>query len=112
MTNRILLVEDEPDIRKTLKYNFSRESCDVITAGSISEAENLSSNHQVDLIILDLMLPDGSGLDFCRAIKSDKERKHGPLVKTKDSTLINTTKLSKKACFNKIKSMMDKKLKY
>ncbi len=42
--------------------------------------------------------------------KSDKERKHGPLVKTKDSTLINTTKLSKKACFKKIKSIMDKKL--
>lgn len=80
MTNRILLVEDEPDIRKTLKYNFSRESYDVITAGSISEAENLSSSHQVDLIILDLMLPDGSGLDFCRAIKSDKEKKSIPVI--------------------------------
>ncbi len=42
--------------------------------------------------------------------KSDKERKYGPLRKTKDSILINTTKLSKKACFKKIKSIMDKKL--
>ena len=42
--------------------------------------------------------------------KSDKERKFGPLKKTKDSILINTTKLSKKACFKKIKSIMDKKL--
>ena len=42
--------------------------------------------------------------------KSDKERKHGPLKKTKDSILINTTKLSKKACFKMIKSIMDKKL--
>ena len=42
--------------------------------------------------------------------KSDKERKYGPLKKTKDSILINTTKLSKKACFKKIKSIMDKKL--
>ena len=42
--------------------------------------------------------------------KSDKERKHGPLKKTKDSILINTTKLSKKACFKKIKVIMDKKL--
>ena len=42
--------------------------------------------------------------------KSDKEREHGPLKKTKDSILINTTKLSKKACFKKIKSIMDKKL--
>ncbi len=44
--------------------------------------------------------------------KSDKERKYGPLKKTKDSILINTTKLSKKACFKKIKSIMDKKIYY
>ena len=43
--------------------------------------------------------------------KSDKERKFSPLKKTKDSILINTTKLSKKACFNKIKAIMDRKLK-
>mgnify|MGYP001195122217 CR=1 FL=1 len=43
--------------------------------------------------------------------KSDRERKHGPLKKTKDSILINTTKLSKKACFMKIKDIMDRKLK-
>ena len=42
--------------------------------------------------------------------KSDKERKYSPLKKTKDSILINTTKLSKKACFNKIKVIMDRKL--
>ena len=42
--------------------------------------------------------------------KLDKERKYGPLKKTKDSILINTTKLSKKACFKKIKAIMDKKL--
>ena len=42
--------------------------------------------------------------------KSDRKRKHGALKKTKDSTLINTTKLSKKACFRKIKAIMDRKL--
>ena len=43
--------------------------------------------------------------------KSDKKRKHSPLKKTKDSILINTTKLSKKASFKKIKAIMDRKLK-
>ena len=43
--------------------------------------------------------------------KSDRERKYGPLKKTKDSILINTTKLSKKASFMKIKGIMDRKLK-
>ncbi len=42
--------------------------------------------------------------------KLDRNRKYGPLKKTKDSILINTTKLSKKACFNKIKAIMDRKL--
>ena len=40
----------------------------------------------------------------------DKNRRHSPLKKTQDSILINTTKLSKKACFKKIKAIMDKKL--
>ena len=43
--------------------------------------------------------------------KLDRTRKYGPLKKTKDSILINTTKLSKKACFKKIKVIMDRKLK-
>ncbi len=42
--------------------------------------------------------------------KSDKNRKYGPLKKTKDSILINTTKLSRKRCFEKIKAIMNRKL--
>ena len=42
--------------------------------------------------------------------KSDRERKFSPLKKTKDSILINTSKLSKKACFMKIKCIMDRKI--
>ena len=42
--------------------------------------------------------------------KSDYERKYSPLKRTKDQVLINSSKLSKKACFLKIKRIMDKKL--
>ena len=42
--------------------------------------------------------------------KSDRNRKYSPLKKTKDSILINTTKLSRKRCFEKIKAIMDRKL--
>ena len=42
--------------------------------------------------------------------KSDRQRKYGPLKKTKDSILINTTKLSRKRCFEKIKTIIDRKL--
>jgi cytidylate kinase len=53
--------------------------------------------------------------DVLKSIKtrdySDKQRKYGPLLKTKDSILINTTKLSKTTCFKKIKQIIDRKLK-
>ncbi len=42
--------------------------------------------------------------------KSDRQRKHGPLKKTKDSILLNSTKLSRRQCFLKIKAIMDRKL--
>ena len=44
--------------------------------------------------------------------KSDYNRKYSPLKKTKDSILINTTNLTKTACFLKIKKIMDNKLKF
>ena len=53
-------------------------------------------------------------LDVEKSLKKrdylDKNREHSPLKKTKDSILINTSKLSKKACFKKIREVMDKKL--
>ena len=53
-------------------------------------------------------------LDVEKSLKKrdnlDKNRKYSPLKKTKDSILINTSKLSKKACFKKIKTIMDIKL--
>ena len=59
----------------------------------------------------------GKNISYNEVLKSlrnrdnlDKNRKHSPLKKTKDSILINTTKLSKKSCFNKIKIIMDNKL--
>ena len=64
------------------------------------ELKNLNKNITLDFVFKSLKNRD----------KSDRERKHGPLKKTKDSILINTTKLSKKACFMKIKSIMDRKL--
>jgi two-component system phosphate regulon response regulator PhoB len=80
MAIKILIVEDEPDIRKTLQYNLAKESYDVATAGSISEAKSLTNENQPHLIILDLMLPDGSGLDFCRDIKSTENTKNIPVI--------------------------------
>ena len=76
MASRILIIEDEPDIRKTIDYNLSKESYEVFQAASIAEGEQAIQQHKPDLVILDLMLPDGSGLTLCRDIKSDPATKN------------------------------------
>jgi two-component system phosphate regulon response regulator PhoB len=77
---RILIIEDEPDIRKTIEYNFVKEGFKVSVAGSLAEGKKLFLAETVNLIILDLMLPDGSGLDFCREIKSNPSSSSTPIV--------------------------------
>jgi two-component system phosphate regulon response regulator PhoB len=80
MPTKILLIEDEPDIRKTLEYNISREGYDVISASSLKEARDHLYSTSFSLVLLDLMLPDGSGLDLCREVKSDSEKMHIPII--------------------------------
>ncbi|RPG36491.1 MAG: response regulator, partial [Gammaproteobacteria bacterium TMED225] len=55
----ILVIEDEPDIRKNLEYNLSRENYTVTSVSSLSEAESVVNLNKFSLILLDLMLPDG-----------------------------------------------------
>ena len=80
MTSRVLIIEDEPDIRKTIDYNLSKESYEVIQAASIEEGEKAIASNKIDVIILDLMLPDGSGLTLCRDIKSESSTKNIPVI--------------------------------
>ena len=80
MSQKILIIEDEPDIRETLVYNLSREGYDILSASSLLEARSQIESNTSSLILLDLMLPDGSGLDLCREIKSDKEKSSVPII--------------------------------
>ena len=80
MSLKILIIEDEPDIRKNLEYNLSREGYSVLTAASIAEAEQLIYSNNLSLILLDLMLPDGSGLDLCKKMKSDPDMQNLPII--------------------------------
>jgi two-component system phosphate regulon response regulator PhoB len=80
MSHKILIIEDEPDIRKTLEYNISREGYKVVCASSLSKGKEHINSSDFSLILLDLMLPDGSGLDLCREIKSDKDKSSTPII--------------------------------
>ena len=81
MSNNILVIEDEPDILKNLEYNLSREGFKVSSAASLYDAEHkLQNNNDFSLILLDLMLPDGSGLDLCKKIKGNPETESIPII--------------------------------
>jgi two-component system, OmpR family, response regulator RegX3 len=67
----ILLVEDEPAIAEPLAESLTREGFDLEVAQTAAEALEAVTRVRPDLILLDLMLPDGSGYDVCRAVRRD-----------------------------------------
>ncbi len=67
MMTSVLVVEDEPAIAESLTYSLRREGYGVVSAGTLSEAEDKIAG--ADLVILDLMLPDGSGFDLLATLR-------------------------------------------
>ena len=80
MSQKIYIVEDEPDIRETLKYNFSNEGFKVFTAPDGEEALSNIKRVLPDVLILDLMLPGLSGLDVCKSIRADDDIKDMSII--------------------------------
>jgi len=70
MAHKIYIVEDEPDLRDALAYNFENEGFKVKTFADGESSLELINTNKPDLIILDIMLPGMSGLDVCREIRS------------------------------------------
>ena len=77
---KILVVEDEEDIRELLRYNLSKEGYQITSAVSGEEALKNAKMLQPDLMILDLMLPGVDGLEVCRRLKRDSRTQHLPMV--------------------------------
>ena len=77
---KILVVDDEEDILELLRFNLSREGCQVSCASSGEEALRLVRTELPDLVVLDLMLPGIDGLEVTRRLKSDPNTKHLPIV--------------------------------
>ena len=80
MSVKILIIEDEPDIRRNLEYNLGREGFNASSVATLDGAYEKINSKKFDLILLDLMLPDGSGLDLCKKIKSNSETEATPVV--------------------------------
>jgi DNA-binding response OmpR family regulator len=77
---RILVVEDEPDILELLQVHLEQSGFKVIGAESGSEALEALRKARPDLVILDLMLPDLSGTEILRVIREERETKGLPVL--------------------------------
>jgi two-component system response regulator RegX3 len=69
----VLVVEDEESYQEALKVGLTVEGFVVVSATNLSEARELIETTKPDVILLDVMLPDGSGLDLCREICETKK---------------------------------------
>lgn len=69
---KILIVDDEPDIVWSVRYTLNDEGYEVLTAGCGADALRLAHHFQPDLVILDMVLPDGDGTQVCHALRRDQ----------------------------------------
>ena len=67
---RLLVVEDEPSIRELLAGSLRYAGFEVAAAGTAADALRLAAVHRPDLVVLDVMLPDGDGFDVLRRLRA------------------------------------------
>ncbi|HXV64364.1 MAG TPA: response regulator transcription factor [Vicinamibacteria bacterium] len=77
---RILVIEDDPDIVELLRYNLEKEDFEVSSAGDGKSGLELLRQGNADLLILDLMLPQLSGLEVCKEIRKDDRLDTLPVI--------------------------------
>jgi two-component system phosphate regulon response regulator PhoB len=77
---RVLVIEDEADIQQVLGYNLRQAGHEVLLADRGEDGMRLAYEQKPELILLDLMLPDLSGTEICRALKRDPRTKDVPVV--------------------------------
>ena len=77
MAKRILLVDDEPTMLKGLKYSLEQDGYEILTAQDGEEALSVFSENDVDLVLLDVMLPKMDGIQVCQRIR---EQSNVPII--------------------------------
>ena len=80
MKSHILIVEDEPPLIEVVRYNLEKEGYQVSVAEDGKRALNKVRESIPDLIILDWMLPELSGIEVCRQLREDPDSKDIPVI--------------------------------
>ena len=77
---KVLVADDEPDIVEILSYNLMRENFEVFKAYNGYEAVSFAMKNHPDLIIMDIRMPEFSGIEACRLIKKNSGLKDIPIL--------------------------------
>jgi DNA-binding response OmpR family regulator len=80
MPKRILVVDDDENIRSLERTILEQQGFDVTTAAGGDEALKLLANGSFDLLLLDVMMPDRDGFEVCRQVKQDARTREIPVV--------------------------------
>jgi len=80
MMPRILLIEDDPDIRNVLKWHLIKNEFQVICAENVSLSLHRATEFQPDLIILDTNMPGIDGFQFAECLRRDSNCAHIPIL--------------------------------
>ena len=105
----ILIVDDEEDIIDLLKYNLELEGYRTIAASNGVEGIETARREMPDLIILDIMMPEMSGIDVCRKLRQDAYLRHTPILmltaRTEEETQVEGLDVGADIYFSKPVSM-------
>jgi len=80
MRKRIVLIEDEKDIVELVRYNFRKEGFEFSSFTSGKEGLEHLRRHPVDLVLLDIMLPDLDGFEICKRLRAEDRMKSLPII--------------------------------
>ncbi|WP_129717907.1 response regulator transcription factor [Pedobacter sp. SYP-B3415] len=80
MVKRIHVLEDDIDIRYIIEYLLKDEGYELQLSSNVEELKQKLNDSLPDLFIIDVMLPDGNGIDICRDLKEDIFTKHIPVI--------------------------------
>ena len=80
MTTRLLLLDDDARLASMVSDYLRASGFDVTTAGSLAAGRERLAGGAFDALVLDLMLPDGDGLDLCRELRADPRHRQLPLL--------------------------------
>ncbi len=80
MKSKILVVDDEPDALELIEFNLNAAGFQVLTAADGQEALRKAKSASLDLIVLDLMLPEVDGLEVCKILRRDTTTSAIPII--------------------------------